>query len=174
MENADFAKQKRAPSTRPARRTLEHHGLWPAVRVCAMLAPPGSLQRVPPWGRRNARESSALPDSTMTNSTKQPQGCRVVTRYHSGGEMVYELETADASLEVRISSRAVAGGERSWHVAAQPGNAPDSAAISDEAQTKRGALDKVAAQWSEQAAELGLPTFDWTAVATALLAVRGI
>jgi hypothetical protein len=110
----------------------------------------------------------------MTNSTKPPHGCRVVTRYQSAGEMVYELESADARLELRISSRTLAGGERSWHVAAQPGNAPDSAAISDEADTKRAALDKVAAQWTGQAAELGLPTFDWNAVATALLAVRGI
>jgi len=110
----------------------------------------------------------------MTNSTKPLQGCRVVTRYHSAGEMVYELETADARLELRISSRMLAAGERSWHVAAQSGSPPDSAAISDEAETKRGALDKVAAQWTGQAADLGLPTFDWNAVATALLAVRGI
>lgn len=110
----------------------------------------------------------------MTNSKNPAPACRVVTQYHSGGERVYELATADASLELRISSRAVGGGERSWHVAAQPGNAPDSAAIGEEAETKRGALSKVAAQWTERATELGLPTLDWTAIETALLAVRGI
>ncbi len=108
----------------------------------------------------------------MTNS-KQPPACRVVTQYHSGGEKVYELETAGGALELRVSSLAV-GGERRWHVAAQEGSSPDSTAISEEAETKRDALSKVAAQWAERATELGLPTYDWAAVETALLAVRGI
>lgn len=110
----------------------------------------------------------------MTKSNQPPPACRVVTQYHSGGEKVFELATADASLEVRISSRALGAGERRWHVAAQQGSLPDSGAISEEAETKRGALSKVAAQWTERAAELGLPAFDWAAVETALLAVRGI
>ena len=110
----------------------------------------------------------------MTISKQPAPACRVVTQYNSGGEKVFELATADASLELRISSLALGGGERLWHVAAQPGSAPDSTAISCEGETKRSALNKVAERWAEQAAELGLPTFDWTAVETALLAVRGI
>lgn len=110
----------------------------------------------------------------MTKSKQPAPACRVVTQYYSGGEKVFELATADASLELRISSRALSDGERRWHVAAQQGRAPNSAAISDEAETKRVALTKVAAQWTEQAVELGLPTFDWAAVETALLAVRGV
>lgn len=110
----------------------------------------------------------------MSTSNQLGPTCRVVTQYQSGGEKVFELATADACLELRISSQAVGGGERLWHVAAQPGSAPDSTAISDEAETKRAALSKVAARWIEQAAELGLPTFDWVAVETALLAVRGV
>ena len=109
----------------------------------------------------------------MTNSNQQTPACRVVTQYYSGGEKVYELMTEGGSLELRVSSLAV-GGERRWHVAAQEGIAPDSTAISDEADTRRNALGKVAAQWAERSAELGLPTVDWTAVETALLAVRGI
>jgi hypothetical protein len=105
--------------------------------------------------------------------TSKP-ACRVVTQYFSGGEKVFELATADASLELRVSSVSIGAGKRRWHVAAQPGSAPDSAAISCEAETKRGALSKVAEQWTEQGAELGLPSFDWTAVEAALLAVRGI
>jgi hypothetical protein len=100
--------------------------------------------------------------------------CRVVTQYFSGGEKVFELATADASLELRISSQAIGAGERRWHVAAQRASTPDSAAISCEADTKRGALSKVAEQWTERATELGLPSFDWTAVEAALVAVRGI
>lgn len=110
----------------------------------------------------------------MTESKKPAPACRVVSQYHSGGERVYELASADASLELRISSRVLGGGERSWHIQAQPGNLPDSVSINEEGQTKRGALSKVAARWIEQAAELGLPSFDWAAVETALLAVRGV
>jgi hypothetical protein len=110
----------------------------------------------------------------MSQSKQPTPACRVVSQYYSGGEKVFELATADASLELRVSSLAVGGGERRWHVAAQPGSAPDSTAISCEAETKRSALSKVAGQWAERASELGLPTFDWTAVETALLAVRGV
>lgn len=110
----------------------------------------------------------------MINSKQPELACRVVAQYNSDGEKVYQLATADALLELRISSKAVAGGARSWHVTAQKGRAPDSAAISDEAETKRAALTKVAARWIEQATELELPTLDWTAVESALLTVRGI
>lgn len=108
----------------------------------------------------------------MISPSKSP--CKVVTQYQSGGERVYELEAAGNPLEIRISSRAVGGGERWWHVAVQLGAGADSPTLAEEAETKRGALDKVAEQWTERAAELGLPAFDWSAVASALLAVRGI
>jgi hypothetical protein len=109
----------------------------------------------------------------MTTLTKPP-GCKVVRQYHSGGEQVYELESAEASLELRISSRSLGPGSRSWHVGAQLGNAPDSAVIADSAETKRAALEQVGAQWDEQRIDLSLPSVDWAAVAAALLAVRGI
>jgi hypothetical protein len=98
----------------------------------------------------------------------------VVTQYHSAGEMVYELTTDDASLDIRVSSQALDSGERSWHVSAQPGRLPDAVQLSDFAPTKAEALGKVAALWVEREAELGLPRFDWKAVAAALAAVRGI
>ena len=104
----------------------------------------------------------------------EPAGCKVVMQYHSGGERVYELADGAANLEVRISSVAVSPGERSWHVAAQPGRAADSVVITESAETKANALAKVAALWSEREAELGLPKFDWKAVTAALLAVRAI
>jgi hypothetical protein len=110
----------------------------------------------------------------MTNSNEPATASRVVRQYNSDGERVYEVATADASLELRVSSRSVGGGQRRWHIAAQQANSPDSTSISEEAESKGGALSKVAAQWVERATELGLPTFDWAAVETALRAVRGI
>jgi hypothetical protein len=104
----------------------------------------------------------------------EPPACRVVTQYFAAGERVYELESPSASLDNRISSRALAPGERSWHVAAQIGRSVDGIVIADFAATKSEALDKVATLWAEREAELGLPGFDWRAVAAALLAVRAI
>lgn len=46
--------------------------------------------------------------------------------------------------------------------------------LSEAGTTKNEALTKVAALWPEQDPAHGLPSFDWTAVAHALLAVRGI
>lgn len=101
-------------------------------------------------------------------------GCRVVTQYFAAGERVYELASGGAALDIRISSHAVGPGERSWHVAAQVGRSADGVVIADFAPTKSEALNKVAALWAEREAELGLPVFDWPAVAVALLAVRAI
>lgn len=98
---------------------------------------------------------------------------KVVGQYHSAGEMVYDLASGGVQLEVRISSQRVAG-ERSWHVAAQPGNSSDAVPLSESSETKASALDKVAAQWVERTSELGLPVLDWPAISAALLAVRAI
>ncbi len=97
-----------------------------------------------------------------------------MTQYFAAGERVYELESGNAALDIRISSRAVAPGERSWHVAAQMGRSADGVVIADFAPTKSEALNKVAALWAEREAELGLSGFDWPAVAAALVAVRAI
>lgn len=105
---------------------------------------------------------------------KATSECKVVTQYHSAGEMVYELDCADVSLEVRVSSQSVGRGERSWHVSAQQRLDPDATVVTDFADTKSSALTKVGERWSEQATELGLPSLDWKLVAAALLAVRGI
>jgi len=104
---------------------------------------------------------------------EQP-ACKVVTQYRSAGEMVYEIESSGVSLDVRVSSQPGAGGERNWHVAAQNGRDTDAIVITESAPTKAEALRKVGSTWAARAPDLGLPMFDWEAVATALLAVRGI
>ncbi len=88
--------------------------------------------------------------------------------------MVYEIDSSGASLDVRVSSQPGAPGERDWHVAAQSGRDADAVVITESAPTKAEALRKVGEAWAERASDLGLPAFDWSAVATALLAVRGI
>lgn len=99
---------------------------------------------------------------------------RVTAQYQSAGERVYEVESADTKLEIRISSQSAGRGERTWHVAVLPGAVADGVVFTDSGETKQSALTKVAALWSEEEAELGLAHVDWQAVAGALLAVRGI
>lgn len=120
------------------------------------------------------RERVRPTEERVMKQESTPPACKVVTQYHSAGEMVYELASQSALLDVRVSSRAVGGGERSWHVAAQQGRIPDSVVISESAATKAEALGRVAELWSERERELGLPAFDWKAVAAALQAVRAI
>jgi hypothetical protein len=103
-----------------------------------------------------------------------PPGCKVITQYRSAGEMVYEVECSGISLDIRVSSQPGTAGERDWHVAAQSGRDADAIVITESAPTKAEALRKVAASWEERAPDLGLPLFNWEAVAVALLAVRGI
>jgi hypothetical protein len=111
----------------------------------------------------------------MASRTKaEPPACRVVTQYRSAGEMVYELESSGANLDVRVSSQSSAPGERNWHVSAQKGRTNDAVMIEESAPTKAEALKKVAEVWVERTPELGLPGFDWDAVTAALLAVRAI
>jgi hypothetical protein len=124
-------------------------------------------------GWRNARDVRNTA-TIMGHPSTTPPSCRLTRQYHTDGEQVYELECLGVSLEIRVSSRSLMGGTRSWHVAAQLGKSLDSSVITDFDETKRGALEKVGDLWAEQQAELGLPPIDWPAVATALLAVRGI
>ena len=130
------------------------------------------LPRAFELGRRKAAQTP--PHETNKPVKGDNPSYKVLAQYHSGGERVYEVGNAQAKLEIRISSQSVGPGERTWHVAALEGGAPTAVAITDHAETKQSALAKVATLWSEQEGELGLPSFDWTAVAAALLAVRGI
>jgi hypothetical protein len=98
---------------------------------------------------------------------------KVVTQYPSAGEKVYDLAWGALLLEVRVSSQLVAG-ERNWHVSAQQSKPSESITFSESAETKAKALESVGLAWGERATELGLPALDWSAIAAALLAVRGI
>jgi hypothetical protein len=103
-----------------------------------------------------------------------PPACRVTMQYHSGNGFVYELESAEAALTVRVSRAATPANEGDWLVAAQNGRSADASVVSECAATRSEALRRVASSWVEKSSELGLPAFDWNAVITALEAVRAI
>lgn len=110
----------------------------------------------------------------MLEPQKPSAGYRVVKQYQSDGERVYEVDGAGARLEIRVSSRSAGTGQRNWHVSAQLAGVSDATVLSESGATKSEALTKVSALWLEQDPVQALPSFDWPAVAQALLAVRGI
>lgn len=110
----------------------------------------------------------------MLDPLKPSLGYKVAKQYNTDGERVYELDCAGVRLEIRVSSRSAGSGQRNWHVSAQRGGVSDSVVLSESGATKSEALNKVAALWPEQDPAHELPVLDWTAVAQALLAVRGI
>lgn len=115
----------------------------------------------------------------MTRWDKAPEvpKLKVITQYWRGRERVCELEKSGNVLDLRISraeealdGAAVAG----WHVRAQSGHAETAHVFSESGSTRSAALSAVASAWVERAPALGLPTFDWEAVAVALRAVNAV
>ncbi len=96
---------------------------------------------------------------------------RIVTQYWHGRVRVCELEKAGAKLDLRISRSDDA---ESWRVEAVDGRRGSEHSLSGSASTRAGALSAVASSWLAQGPALGLPVFDWEAVATALRAVNAV
>jgi hypothetical protein len=112
----------------------------------------------------------------MTRWAKNPvdPGLKIVTQYWHGRVRVCEFEKAGARLDLRISQTPDDDGERTWRVEANNGRAAATHTFSECGVTRSAALTAVASSWTTQAAALGLPTFDWDAVAIALRAVNAL
>lgn len=108
----------------------------------------------------------------MTRWDKAPEApkLKVITQYWRGRERVCELEKAGQVLDLRISG----GDDTAWNVRAQSGHAETAHVFSESGSTRSAALSAVASAWVERAPALGLPTFDWDAVAVALRAVNAV
>lgn len=111
----------------------------------------------------------------MSRANKTDKGndsCRITDQFRTRQGMAYELRESGARLTVLIAERTNEGGSE-WLVEASSVQFPG-AEIAHTASTKAEALRRTGAQWVEDSMARGLPTFDWTAVAKALTAVRAI
>ncbi len=88
--------------------------------------------------------------------------------------MVYELKRDGDRLNVEIAPRESAADSGDWCVEARAGHAVDAASVAGWGPTRAEALRDAGRSWATQAASLGLPSFDWDAVKTALDAVRAV
>ncbi len=107
----------------------------------------------------------------------EPNALRITMQYHSGKGMVYELEKAGLTLDVRVAldqtgeSFDVAA---QWLVGAQSSRDLDAVVITERAATRMEALRLVGQTWTACARERNLPLFDWSAVEKVLLSVRAL
>lgn len=101
---------------------------------------------------------------------------RITNQYRDkdrGGAIAYELRCGEARIVLRASQSA-AENSTEWRFEAHTFHAPDLVVIGDWQASRTEALRAVGSLWSSKAPSLGLPMFDWTAVATALTAVRAL
>ncbi len=112
--------------------------------------------------------------STKSNLAKDHLALRVVTQYREKTSMIYELMCGDAELDVRISPRQSSEDHGDWRIEARPGRASGAACVAGWASTRREALLEVGRKWASAEAPIGLPSFDWEAVARVLTAVSAL
>jgi hypothetical protein len=105
---------------------------------------------------------------------KDVDALRITNQFRSKTGFVYDLKCNGARLTINIAPRQNSGDAGEWSVEARLGSSPDAASIPAWGSTRVDALREVGRLWTSKAEELGLPTFDWDAVATMLSSVRAL
>jgi hypothetical protein len=126
------------------------------------------------WRRLDTQQQKAFSMSRAAKTDNGTDKLRITDQFRTRNGMAYELRQHGARLTVLIAERPIENGDGSeWLVEASSVQFPGSE-VSQVAPTRAEALRKIGMQWVADAAARGLPSFDWTAVATALTAVRAI
>jgi hypothetical protein len=106
-------------------------------------------------------------------SDKRSDALKITNQFRSRTGFVYDLKCESARLILSVVPRETPDDPGEWSVEARA-STQDSAPITAWGPTKRDALREVGAAWMARAQTLGLPTFDWDAVATVLSEVRAV
>jgi len=99
---------------------------------------------------------------------------KITNQYRSKMGFVYDLKCNGVRLTVGITPRQGPTDPGEWCVEGHAGSMPDAPPIAAWGATRSETLSEVGRQWVSKSAELGLPEFDWAAVAVALTGVRAI
>ena len=97
----------------------------------------------------------------------------IANQFRDRGSMVYDFIQSDARLTLRITSRMNEDDPGEFRVDASEGSRGE-VFVTAWGATRAAALAAVGTSWQETHVGLGLPMFDWEAVATALNAVRAL
>jgi hypothetical protein len=105
---------------------------------------------------------------------KTADAIKITNQFRSKNGFVYDLKSEDSRMTLSIAPRENADDAGEWRVEAQMKRDPDAVAIVGWGATRSDALRDVASSWTSRTDELGLPTFDWDAVARVLTEVRAL
>jgi hypothetical protein len=98
---------------------------------------------------------------------------KITNQFRNKRGIVYDLKHQADRLTVCITQRENPDDPGEWRVDLSTGSQSE-AAITEWGPTKADALKAAGATWLSSSGSLGLPTFDWDAVAKALTTVRAI
>ena len=112
---------------------------------------------------------------SRTTTVKDKNALRITTQYRDREKgMVYELRCGDDRIAVRREEGASVPGGSEWRFEARTPQSPEVVVLGAWVSTRTAALEDVARLWSLKVPSLGIPSFDWVAVATALAAVKAL
>jgi hypothetical protein len=110
----------------------------------------------------------------MKTPKTDERATRITDQFRSRGGMNYDLKCDGARLSLMVAPRANPDDPGEWRVEASSSQSPAVAPIIRWAASRGDAVRDVGVAWSAEGVLMGLPSFDWQAVAVALRAVRAI
>ena len=105
---------------------------------------------------------------------KDTETVKITNQFRAKRGMVYDLKCEGERLTVGICPRENDDEAGDWRVDARNSSTPEALVVSEWGATRVDALREVGRAWASKAEQHGLPTYDWEAVAKALLTVRAI
>ncbi len=105
--------------------------------------------------------------------SEDKEALKITNQFRNKRGIVYDLKHQADRLTVCITQRENPDDQGEWRVDLSAGSQGEPV-VSEWGPTKADALKAAGAAWSATADSLGLPTFDWDAVAKALTTVRAI
>ncbi len=99
---------------------------------------------------------------------------KITNQFRSRIGFVYDVKSSGVRLTLNVWKKQTEADPGEWCVDARVNSVPETAPIAAWAPTRMDALKEVGRLWTTTGTDLGLPTFDWDAVATLLSGVRAV
>ncbi len=110
-----------------------------------------------------------------TKIPKDKNALRITDQYRdqARGAMAYEFRVGDARLAL-LSEERTSTGARAWRFEARTAQSPQLVVIGEWGSSRAEALQTLARLWTDRVPDLGVPDFDWVAIASLLATVRAV